>query len=445
MKKILMISYFYPPLSDVGGLRALAYSRHLREFEWEPYVVSVKNPDKHWCVLGTTPPPEGVKTYYTRSLMNLTWLTGKLNGLMARILRPFGITVTRPVVGDLLCIPDQFIGWIPLTVLKGLKLIKANRIDVIYVSCKPFSSALIGLFLKLLTKKPLVLDFRDPVSPLFLNSNDKYYRRMPTFRIIKKIEEITLKHADKLILVTEETRDLYGSFFPFLANKMSVIYNGFMEEYFLEKPAPFERFTIVYSGNFYQDFIPPDPFFQALNKIATEDETMKKNIDFMYVGARTPWLTEMTKKYNLQDLIRVTGFVSREKSIEFICRSSVLLLRIVPGMISTKLFEGLAAGAPILALIHEGEAARLIRKYSCRFSFIVEPNEPDKIAVSIKNAYEKWQRGELKGRRNPEFYRDFNKRNLTSVFAQNLEQVVSDQKSEGLTSENYVRHNGHIL
>jgi glycosyltransferase involved in cell wall biosynthesis len=433
MKKILMISYYYPPLSDVGGVRALAFSRHLREFGWEPYVVSVKNPDKHWCIPESTMPPEGVKTYYTRSLMNLTWLTGKLNGLLARILRPFGITLTRPIVGDLICIPDQFIGWVPLTVLKGFKLIKAERIDMIYVSCKPFSSALIGLFLKLLTRKPLVLEFRDPVSPLFLNSKDKYYRRMPTFRIIKKIEEMTLKHADKLILVTEETRDLYESFFPFVTDKMSVIYNGFMEEYFLEKPEPFERFTIVYSGNFYQDFIPPDPFFQALKKIVTEDETMKKKIDFVYVGARAPWLTAMAEKYDLQDMMRITGYVSRQKSIEYICRSSALLLRIVPGMISTKLFEGLAAGVPMLALIREGEAAGLIRKYSSGFSSIVEPDEPDKIAAAVKDAYSKWQRGELKGQRNPEFYKDFNKRNLTSLFARNLDIVAANQKSEGLT------------
>lgn len=432
MKKILMISYYYPPLSDVGGMRALAFSRHLPEFGWEPYVVSVKNPDKHWCILGSAQPPEGVKTYYTRSLMNLTWITGKLNGLLARALRPFGITLTRPVVGDLICIPDQFIGWVPLTVLKGFKLMKAHGIDMIYVSCKPFSSALIGLFLKFLTGKPLVLEFRDPVSPLFLNSTDTYYRRMPTFRLTKKIEEMTLKHADKLILVTEETRELYKSFFPFVIDKTSVIYNGFMEEYFHEKPDPFKKFTIVYSGNFYQDFIPPDPFFQALNKIVTDEEMMKKKIEFVYVGAWAPWLTEMAEKYNLQDLLRVTGYVSRQKSIEYICRSSVLLLRIVPGMISTKLFEGLAAGVPILALIHEGEAARLIRKYSCSTSSIIEPDEPDKIATAIKHTYEQWQRSELKCQRNPEFYKDFNKRNLTSAFARNLDIVAADQKSEGL-------------
>jgi len=48
---------------------------------------------------------------------------------------------------DLFCIPDQFIGWIPLTFLKALRILKKNKIDLIYVSIKPFSSAIIGVML----------------------------------------------------------------------------------------------------------------------------------------------------------------------------------------------------------------------------------------------------------------------------------------------------------
>src|SRR5579863_272426 len=431
MKKLLMIAYYYPPLADVGGVRALAFSQLVREFGWEPYVVSVRNPDKVACILGDTPPPEGIKTYYTRSLIQLTGLTGRLNGLLARILRLFGIRLNRDLIQDLLCMPDPFIGWIPLTVLKGLKLIKTNRIDLIYVSCKPFSSALIGLLLKFLTQKPLVLELRDPVSPLIFGFKDRYYHRLPSFRILRKLEEIILKHADRLILVTEETRELYESFFPFIPPKTSVIYNGFMEEYFPRQPEPFKKFTILYSGNFYADLIAPDPFFRAVRRIITDDEAMRKKLEFLYVGKKAPWFSEMMEKYNLQDVMSSTGHVSREKSIEYISRSSLLLLRIVPRMISTKLFEGLAAGVPILALISEGEAARLIRRYSSAFYSIVDPNESNEIVASIKHAYEKWEKKELNSLRNPEFYKEFNKRNLTSKFVENLDEVLSAHQDKG--------------
>jgi len=425
MKKILMISYYYPPLSDVGGLRALAFSRYFPEFSWEPYILSVRNPDKSWCILGNRKPPRGVKVYYTWSLINLTWATGKLNGFLARILHVFGMKLNKPLIRDLLCVPDQFIGWLPFTFLKGLDLIRKNNIDIIYVSCKPFSSSIIGALLKYVTKKPLVLDFRDPVSPMFSASNETYYRCLPTFHLTEKIEETVLKYTDRLILVTEETKNLYLSHFPFINNKTQVIYNGFTAQYFSTNPKPFEKFTIVYSGEFYAEMISPEPFFKALQIAINEDNSLKDEIQFLYVGKKSGWLKEMIEKYSLHDVIKITGYVSRQKSIEYICKSSILLLRIVPPMISTKLFESLAAGLPILALINPGEVERIIKTYSKASYCIVRPDDLAAIARAIKDAYNKWQNGKLEKKKNSTFYHDFNKKNLTGEFVEILNELSS--------------------
>jgi len=86
MKKLLMISYYYPPLINVGGLRTLVFSKYLPGFGWKPYVLLVKNPDKFMCNLGDVKPPDGVEVYYTRSVLTLTWITDKLNGLLSRLL-----------------------------------------------------------------------------------------------------------------------------------------------------------------------------------------------------------------------------------------------------------------------------------------------------------------------------------------------------------------------
>jgi glycosyltransferase involved in cell wall biosynthesis len=423
MKKILMLSYYYPPLTDVGGLRALAFSKYLPECGWEPYVVAVRNPDKHWCTVGDGKPPAGVKTYYTRSVLNLTWITGKLNGLLSKILRPLGRQLDKPFIRDLFCIPDQFIGWIPFTFLKGLQSIRKHDIDLIYVSCKPFSSAIIGALLKYVTKRPLVLDFRDPVSPLCFISKSKYDRYLPSFRLTKKIEEKVLRYTDALILVTEETKDLYQSFFPFVRDKTHVIYNGFMDEYFTGSYEPFAQFTIVYSGNFYPELIPPDPFFKALQKVFKERSDLREVIKMVYVGDNSDWLEGMMKKYDLHGMITVTGYVSRQESIEYIYRSSMMLLRIVPRMISTKLFEGLAAGIPFLALVTEGEVASLIRSYSVAPYYIVQPNDIEAIAGAIRGAYDKWQTGAFNREINQQYYKEFNKRGLTEKFSRILNDV----------------------
>lgn len=425
MKKILMISYYYPPLADVGGLRALAFSQYLSEFGWEPYVLSVKNPDKNLCIPGTGRSPDSVNTYYTWSLFNLSWIAGKANGILAKILQLVGVNLRYAVMRDLVCVPDEYIGWVPLTIVKGFSLIKKQNIDIIYVSCKPFSSAIIGTFLKSLTGKPLVLDFRDPVSPdhepLFGRA---YSRKMPTFRVTKWIEEKVLRQSDKLLLTTEETKDQYHSFFPFIKGRTEVIHNGFFEDYFHGTVQPFTKFTIVYSGNFYDYFLSPDPFFKALRELINDSPEQKDKIEVLFIGSDGVWLQTMIERYRLREVVRIVGRVSRSGSIEYIGKASLLLLRIVRGKISTKLFEGLAAGTPLLALINDGEVAGIISQYSSSTYYIVHPDDVTAIKTAIKDGYEKWLRGDLVRAKNRKFHENFNKKKLTKDFSSIINDVL---------------------
>lgn len=425
-----MISYYYPPLADVGSLRALGFSKYLSAFGWEPYVLSVKNPDKSYCIMGHQNPPENVKTFYVRSLFNLYKITGKANGLIARILKLFGKELKTNIIQDLFCVPDIFIGWIPLSFAKGLQVIKTGKIDIIYVSCKPFSSAIIGILLKKITKKPLILDFRDPVSfpTHFFNSPDRKFK----LKMIRKIEKYILKNADRLIVTTEETKEEYISIYHYLKGKIYRIYNGYFAECLPKSNTnPFEKFTIIYTGNFYYNENPSDMFFMALQKTIVEQMVPREKIRFLYLGRISKndnWLQRVTKKYDLQDIIVTPGRVTREQSMENISRSSMILLRILPPMISTKLYEGLAVGIPILATVNEGEVADLIRRYS-KNPYVITSNNVDDIANAIKDAYHKWEKGGLEKSTNEEFLQNFNKKALTKQLVQILEEVYQASKS----------------
>jgi hypothetical protein len=159
-----MICYYYPPLLDVGCRRSVAFSKFMKNHGWQPFVLSVKNPDKTFCQLGQEPPPANIPVVYTRSLFNTYWMFGKINGMLSRLLSFFDIHLKRNYLHDIFSVPDIFVGWIPGAVFSGYRLIKKNQIDCIYVSCSPFSSAIAGIVLKKLTRKILIVDFRDPFS-----------------------------------------------------------------------------------------------------------------------------------------------------------------------------------------------------------------------------------------------------------------------------------------
>jgi glycosyltransferase involved in cell wall biosynthesis len=421
-----MISYLFPPITDVGGLRALGFAKHLPEYGWVPHVLSVKNPDRSLCHLGPGGPPEGIDTTYCRSLFHLNRISWKANGVLRLLLGAFGITFKGNIVHELFCLPDVFAGWVLPAYLAGRRIMKRRNIDIIYVSSKPFSSTLVGVLLKKATGKPLVLDFRDPASfpeTLFLGNQAGRIRQ----RLIGKIERYVLKNADYLLTTTRATEAAYLQRYPFLKGRTLTIYNG----YYLpgdssEAADPFDVFTIVYLGNFYYDLLPSDTFFKALRAVVDRGLIPVERIRFLYVGGlreKSNWLETAARHFGIEHLVETTGHVPRETAQTLLTRSALMLLRIVPPMISTKLFEGLRDGVPMLAIIDKGEVETLLRRYSPG-SFVVTSRSVDDVVGAIAEAYRRWRTGTLAPRPSVDYNAHFNKKALTALFSQVLEAVL---------------------
>ncbi|MCG7852917.1 MAG: hypothetical protein MIO92_10385, partial [Methanosarcinaceae archaeon] len=69
----------------------MAFSKYMERYNWVPYVLSVKNPDRTYCSLGDDVPPRGVHTEYSYSIINVYKFFGKLNGLLTKILKVIGV------------------------------------------------------------------------------------------------------------------------------------------------------------------------------------------------------------------------------------------------------------------------------------------------------------------------------------------------------------------
>jgi len=424
MKRVLMISYYYPPLLDVGALRALGFSRYLPEYGWQPYVVSVKNPDPAYCLLGQEPCPEQVKIIYTRSLVNLARLNGLINGALCRLLGFLGCeNIQNPA--DILFLPDIFVGWIPLSCWTAYRLIRRYGIEVIYVSAKPFSSTLTGLLLKRLTGKFLILDFRDPISLEAMEGDEPAESNRLYWKIIRKLEHLVVKQADWLLVTSRKTQEKYLSLYPFLKDRCSVIYNGFFDE-LLPKSQPSAsscRFSIIYTGNFYPTLPGSDIFFQGLQQVLAEGKIPRHKISFLYFGDNREWFQGMREKYGLYDVAWHCGHTSRRKALQHISDSSLFLLRSRGNMVSAKLYEALALGKPILSLDSTEEVSQLIRSYSSNFYLLFSGDGPAKVAEAIHHAYTRWEMGDWPAVPNPEYLEKFNKRQLTGQLAAILDKV----------------------
>ncbi|MBI1824631.1 MAG: glycosyltransferase [Nitrospirae bacterium] len=410
-RNILMLCYYFPPLTDVGSKRSVAFSKYFKKYGWNPYVLSVKNPDKGYCSVGNDQPPEGVTTEYSYSVINLSRLVGRLNGVLSRLLGLIRIKVKRNYFYLLFCIPDQFWGWIPLTTLKGLKLIKYHKIDMIYVSCMPLSSGVSALLLKFMTGKPLILDFRDPfgIERVFSILDVPKFRR----KIERSLLKLFLKYTDIFIVNNDETRKIYIQEYPEAKDKIFSVHNGFESGYMIQKGMEkYRKFTIVYTGEFYFYALEAETFFQAIALLKQKGKISQDTFQFLFYGDGKSEIERIAKKYDITDLVITSSRVPYKAVLEVMSKSHLQLLRIVKPMISTKLFEGIPLNIPFLATIPHGEVEEIIHTYSPS-SFVVTEESPEKISEAILGAVAKYENNEIKDNYVEEFLKRFSRESLT--------------------------------
>jgi len=377
-------------------------------------VLSVKNPDRAYCSLGDDVPPDGVHTEYSYSIINVYKFFGKLNGLLTKILTFIGIELKRNYFSDIFCIPDIFFGWIPLTTIKGLRLIKQYNIDVIYVSCRPFSSAIIGVLLKAISKKPLVLDFRDPYA-LEARSLGWLFVR-PKFRkkIDKWIENKLLKHADIFVTVTEEWSKLYVRQYSEVRDKIFTVHNGFDAELMpRSRPASkYAKFTIVYVGMFHSYTPDSEIFFEALACLKKTKKINHEIFQFLFYGEEKDWIHEISCNYGIEDLVTVSSRIPYADVLRIISKSHLQLLRTLKGMLPTKMFDGIVLNVPFLATIPTGDAEHIINNYSPS-SYVINKDSPEEVAATILDAMQKYEDNKIQGNYVDEFMERFSRENLT--------------------------------
>jgi len=416
MKKVLMIAYYYPPLAGAGVFRTLKFTKYLPLFDFQPYVLTVKNPmyPLRDTTLVNEIPPE-VKVFRTFSFEHKVLRAPRLLNINLKWFY----------------IPDVNIGWIPFAVNIGTKIIRKENIDIIFATAPIWTSLIIGFLLKKRTKKPLVIDFRDPWT-------DNAFVEYPTKLhecIERKIEEKIVAHADYITVVSNLMKKNLVDRYPFSESKIEVITNGFDSDDFkiLEIHEQANKFRVTHTGSIY-GLRTARPLLFALKELIKEKAGLSNKLEIIFVGSYGKETPRLVKMLGLENIVKLFTYASHEACLKIMLSSHVLLLlttiedpraySMVPG----KLFEYLASRKPILAITPEnGEAANLIK--SLNAGRVVSPNNIKLIKETIFELFEKWERGEL-----PKITCDLSKyerKFLTQRLAQIFENVISsNQKIE---------------
>lgn len=429
MKKVLIITYYWPPAGGPGVQRVLKFAKYLPQFGWEPVILTVENGNFPAIDEGLVEEiPENLKVYRTKTLEPFA-IYNKFQGKdKSSAVDTFTITKTGKSFKDKLgnairsyfFIPDARKGWRPFAVKKGLEIIKQEKIDLIFSSSPPHSLQLIAKKLSKETKLPWVADFRDPWSTAFwLDESQK--KGWVNKQNIKK-ESAVFKDLNHFTTVSHGVLDSFKNLYPHIKENSTLLYNGYdTSDFEAIAKVKNEKFTIRYVGTLAMSQN-PELLFESLAQIKRNSAEVASKLKVEFWGKFDQAIKDSVDKYDVADIVEFYGYVSHAKAVELMQNGDMLIL-VIPegkGILTGKLFEYIATGNQVLGFgPKDCEAQILVEKNG--FGFFA--HSANQLVNSILEDVVQWESGKLSTKQSgkEQFSRKKLTEKLSTVFNKTLE------------------------
>ena len=402
MKKVLIISYYWPPSGGGGVQRWLKMTRYLPEFGWKPIIYTPSNgesPVVDESLLNQVHPSvETIKSPIWEPYGFYKRFTGKkasdkvYSGFINDKKESFSQKLSVFIRGNFF-IPDARKYWIKPGSKYLSAYLKENKIDCIVSTGPPHTTHLIA---KAVVKKhniPWVADFRDPWT------NIDFYDQLRLSKWAdkkhKNLEQAVLKLATSIVTVSEHWSE---DFKKLSGRDVTVIRNGFDHADFETQPSEVDsKFTICHIGSMNKDRNPTS-LWKVLKKLIT-NETFASNLSIKLIGQVDHSIFETIEKHKLTPFLNHIPFLSHKEALLELQKSQVLLLPIndTPnslGVVPGKIYEYLGARRPIIGIGPvNGDSATILKDSGAGQMFPYEDTEGVKIKLS--NYFKLFQEGNL--------------------------------------------------
>ena len=418
MRKVLIITYYWPPSGGAGVQRWLKFAKYMHQAGMEPIAVTVNEKKASYPVLDLDLEkeiPKGIRVYKTNSFEPLRLF----NTLFKKENIPYAGIPDRKnmtLLGKLslfiranFLIPDARKGWNQFAYKQCCSIIENEKIDFIITTSPPHSTQIIGLKLKKKYGIKWLADLREPWTDIY------YYKKLHHGEGAKlkdkQYEYEVLSIADIVTTTSSHTQKIFSDKLKRNdVSKIKIVTNGYDEDDFKSIPDVKEKiFTITFSGTINKQF-GISGFLTAMQELITEDIS----VNIRFVGITDDAIKNAASTL-LGNNVSFINYVPHKTSIEYCCSSHLLLL-VIPegenqGTIPGKTFEYIATRNPILCLSPEnGSASEIIASTNAGESFTHQ--DVKGIKEFVISYYRKWEQGEKFETNNTNF-KSFSRKEIT--------------------------------
>lgn len=400
-KKVLIITYYWPPAGGPGVQRWLKFVKYLPDFNIDPIVFIPENPNyplvDESLVLEVA--------FNTRIVKQPIVEPYKLAGLFSK---KSSKTISKGIISESkkqtiieklmlfirgnFFIPDARVGWVKPSVNFLSSFIERENIETIITTGPPHSLHLIGLQLKENFNLQWIADFRDPWTTIGYH---KQLRLLKSSEVKHKaFEKQVLNTADQIIVTSFTTKK---EFSQITEKPIEVITNGYDNQLNIEAALD-KKFTLSHIGSLLSKRN-PELLWKVLSDLIHEDDGFKNDFQLNFVGAVSENILETLMEFGLRKYVNNVGYVSHKEAVKCQKKSQILLLIeidsedtkcIIPG----KLFEYMVSGRPIIALgPKDSDVEKIVKETNTGNYFYYE--DYDSLKRIILEHYNAFQNGTL--------------------------------------------------
>ena len=427
MKKVLILSYFFPPCNLTGANRPMGWFKHLLEFGYYPVVVT-----RTWST------PIATETDICLPAGNRLEIETTPSGEIHRIpfkpkLRDRMVTKKNKslpwlLLQKLLTLLELFFGrWIPqlnptyaLGKYAEMLCKKDPEILCLIISANPYPQFFFGRKIHKRTNTPWIADYRDDWT-----TNELVDRSGLLGNLLHRLDRISERRWVKSAAFISSVSPYYTQKISAFTGRPGIsLLNGYNREIRKKESEPTHFFHLLYSGSLYKAQ-PIESMVHALAKVLEKLDIPWK-ISFQGIlyhqdqAQRVLNCLPETWKHR----VVLSERSSAELAFQEMCQADVLLLpsyQNLKGVPSSKLFEYIAARRTILIFpgdqdIIDSIAAQLTGALVC-------PNE-SVLSQHIQQLAIDWKNGKRLPFPSPEEAEIFGRKNQTERLAGHLDQML---------------------
>lgn len=431
MKRVLLITYYWPPSGGAGVQRVLKLVKYLRDFGWEPVVFTAKDaaypivdetllqdvPDSQEVWKGDIWEPYEVYKKFTGQGGKEKVYSGFMN-------EDKGLSLTQKLsiwIRGNFFIPDARAFWIKPATNFLVEKLRTEKIDAIISSGPPHTAHMIARNVHRATDIPWIADFRDPWTNI--DFYDQLMLSKWADRRHRKMEASIVAECNRLTTVTWTWKE---EFQALGAKQVEVITNGFDDADFpAAAPEPEEGFVFNYIG-FLNEDRNNSLLWEAFGELCSDIPAMREVLRFRFVGKADHVVFRDLEKNGLLDLAERIDYVPHSEALAFLTKARYLILLIndvrnAMGHIPGKTYEYLGSRRPILCIgPEESDAARVIRE--CEAGEVCGFTDKEAMKRVILSWYQAYQAGDTMTRTGD--ISAFTRRAATQKMALALDQVA---------------------